>query len=87
MLVKVIFPYCLPGIIGSLSKSLRGAFMCLAGAEMLGVNLGIGYFTEKYKSFADYRCVLAGIVTVGVITTVIDMAVNKAKNVLIKWEN
>lgn len=87
MLGKVIFPYCLPEIIGSLSKSLRGAFMCLAGAEMLGVNLGIGYFTEKYKSFADYRCVLAGIVTVGVITTVIDMAVNKAKNVLIKWEN
>ncbi|MCR4991587.1 MAG: ABC transporter permease subunit [Lachnospiraceae bacterium] len=87
MLVKVIFPYCLPGIISSLSKSLRGAFMCLAGAEMLGVNLGIGYFTEKYKSFADYRCVLAGIVTVGVITTVIDMAVNKAKNMIIKWEN
>lgn len=86
MLTKVIFPYCLPGIIQSLSKSLRGAFMCLAGAEMLGINLGIGYFIEKYKSFADYRCVLAGIVTVGVITTVIDMIVNKAKNVLIKWE-
>ena len=87
MLIKVIFPYCLPGIIGSISKSLRGAFMCLAGAEMLGVNLGIGYFIEKYKSFADYRCVLAGIVTVGVVTTVIDLAVNKLKKSLIRWEN
>ena len=86
MLWKVIFPYCLPGIIGSISKSLRGAFMCLAGAEMLGINLGIGYFTDKYKAFADYRCVLAGIVTVGVLTTVIDMAVNKARTALIKWE-
>ena len=86
MLWKVIFPYCLPGIIGSISKSLRGAFMCLSGAEMLGINLGIGYFTEKYKSFADYRCVLAGIVTVGVITTVIDLAVNKAQRAIIKWE-
>lgn len=86
MLRKVIFPYCLPGILTSLSKSLRGAFMCLAGAEMLGVNLGIGYFIEKYKSFADYRCVLAGIVTVGVITTLIDLGVNKLKKVLIRWE-
>ena len=86
MLWKVIFPYCLPGIIGSISKSLRGAFMCLSGAEMLGINLGIGYFTEKYKSFADYRCVLAGIVTVGVITTVIDLGVNKIQKAVIKWE-
>ena len=87
MLWKVIFPYCLPGIIKSISKSLRGAFMCLSGAEMLGINLGIGYFIEKYKSFADYRCVLAGIVTVGVITTLIDLGVNKLEKVIIKWEN
>jgi NitT/TauT family transport system permease protein len=86
MLVKVIFPYCLPGIISSISKSLRGAFMCLSGAEMLGINLGIGYFIEKYKSFADYRCVLAGIITVGVITTVIDIVVNKIEKAVIKWE-
>jgi len=86
MLWKVILPYCLPGIIKSISKSLRGAFMCLTGAEMLGINLGIGYFIEKYKSFADYRCVLAGIVTVGVITTVIDILVNKAEKTLIRWE-
>ena len=87
MLVKIIFPYCLPGIIRSISKSLRGAFMCLSGAEMLGVNLGIGYFIEKYKSFADYRCVLAGILTVGVITTVIDILVNKVEKSMIQWEN
>ena len=87
MLGRVIFPYCLPGIIKSISRSLRGAFMCLTGAEMLGINLGIGFFIEKYQSFADYRCVLAGIVTVGVITTVIDILVNKAEKTLIRWED
>lgn len=86
MLFKVIFPYCLPGIIKSFSGSLRGAFMCLAGAEMLGINIGIGYFVEKYKSFADYRCVLAGILTIGTVTTVIDILVNKLEKALIKWE-
>lgn len=86
MLFKVIFPYCLPGIIKSISKSLRGAFMCLSGAEMLGIGTGIGYFIEKYKSFADYRCVLAGILTVGVITTVIDICVNRIEKSFIKWD-
>ena len=85
MLVKVIFPYYLPGIIGSVSRSLRGAFMCLSGAEMLGINLGIGFFIEKYKSFADYRCVLAGIFTVGVITTLIDVGIRKLEKTLIRW--
>ena len=87
MLFKVIFPYCLPGIIGTVSRSLRGAFMCLSGAEMLGINLGIGFFIEKYRSFADYRCVLAGIFTVGVITTLIDIIVKKIEKKVIKWRD
>lgn len=87
MLFKVIFPYCLPGIISSVSKSLRGAFMCLTGAEMLGINIGIGFFIEKYRSFADYRCVLAGIFTVGVITTIIDIIVKKIEKKVIKWKD
>ena len=85
MLFKVIFPYCLPGIIQSISGSLRGAFMCLSGAEMLGVNLGLGYFIEKYKSFADYRCVLAGIIIVGFVTTLIDILVGRVRKRLIHW--
>lgn len=60
--------------------------MCLSGAEMLGINLGIGYFIEKYKSYADYRAVLAGIVVVGVITTVIDIFVNRVEKTVIRWE-
>ena len=72
-------------VIGSVSKSLRGAFMCLSGAEMLGINLGIGFFIEKYKSFADYRCVLAGIFTVGVVTTLIDIGIHQAEKALIRW--
>lgn len=86
MLFKVIFPYCLPGIIQSISGSLRGAFMCLSGAEMLGINLGIGYFIEKYRSFSDYRCVLAGIVVVACVTTIISILMNRFQKSIIHWE-
>jgi len=86
MLFKVIFPYCLPGIIQSISGSLRGAFMCLSGAEMLGINLGIGYFIEKYRSFSDFRCVLAGIVVVACVTTIISILMNRLQKAIIHWE-
>lgn len=86
MLFKVIFPYCLPGIIQSISGSLRGAFMCLSGAEMLGINLGIGYFIEKYRSFSDFRCVLAGIVVVAGVTTIISILMNRFQKAIIHWE-
>lgn len=85
MLYKVIIPYCLPEIIISISKSLRGAFMCLVAAEMIGINGGIGYYTETYKAYADYRRVLAGIVTIAVLTTVIDIIVHQLKKRIVKW--
>ena len=86
MIYKVILPYCLPGIIISISKSLRGAFMCLVAAEMIGINGGIGFYTETYKAYADYRRVLAGIIAIGFVTTVIDIVVTKIEKTVVKWK-
>ena len=85
MIYRVVLPYCLPSIIISVSKSLRGAFMCLVAAEMIGINGGIGFYTETYKAYADYRRVLAGIVTIAIVTTVIDIIVNKIEKRIVKW--
>ena len=85
MIYKIILPYCLPGIIISVSKSLRGAFMCLVAAEMIGINGGIGFYTETYKAYADYRRVLAGIVTIAILTTVIDIIVHQLEKRIVKW--
>ena len=85
MLFKVILPYCLPGIITSISKSLRGAFMCLQGAELLGLSSGIGYYISKYSTNINYRVVLSGIVVIAIITTVIDLIVNKIEKTVVKW--
>ena len=85
MLFKVILPYCLPGIITSISKSLRGAFMCLQGAELLGLSSGIGYYISKYSTNINYRVVLSGIVVIAIVTTIIDLIVNKIEKTVIKW--
>lgn len=85
MIFKVVLPYSLPGIIKAVSKSLRGAFMCLVAAEMIGINGGIGFYTETFKAYADYRRVLAGIVTIGFITTIMDIIINKIEKSVVKW--
>ena len=86
MIFKVVLPYSLPGIISGISKSLRGAFMCLVAAEMIGINGGIGFYTETYKAYADYRRVLAGIVSIGFITSIMDLVIKKIEQGLIKWK-
>ncbi|MBQ7641055.1 MAG: ABC transporter permease subunit [Acholeplasmatales bacterium] len=85
MIFKVVLPYSLPGIITAISKSLRGAFMCLVAAEMIGINGGIGFYTETYKAYADYRRVLAGIVTIGFITSIMDIVITKIEKSIVKW--
>jgi len=85
MIFKVVLPYSLPGIISAISKSLRGAFMCLVAAEMIGINGGIGFYTETYKAYADYRRVLAGIVTIGFITSIMDIVITKIEKSIVKW--
>ena len=47
MLFKVILPYIIPAIIVGLSRSLRSAFLCLTGAEMLGASAGLGFFIKS----------------------------------------
>ena len=86
MLFQVILPYTLPDIIGGLPGTLRGAFLCLTGAELLGATSGLGYFVKKFSDYADYTNVIAGIVLMGIVVTIIDVLVKKLESSLIKWK-
>ncbi len=85
MLFHVILPYSIPGVIGSLPGSMRGAFLCLTGAELLGASSGLGYFVKKFSDYADYTKVIAGIVLIGVVVTLINLLIRLLEQHLIKW--
>ncbi|MCR5350241.1 MAG: ABC transporter permease [Acholeplasmatales bacterium] len=85
MLFKVIFPYILPSIIVGLSRSLRAAFLCLTGAEMLGASAGLGFFIKTYERNLDFRAILAGILVLALVVSVIDILVKKLEKRVIKW--
>lgn len=85
MIFKIILPYSLPDVIGRLSTSLTSAMLCLTGAEMLGASSGLGYFVKKYSDYADYTKVIAGIILIGIVTTVLNILVIKLEQKVIKW--
>lgn len=86
MIMKVILPYSMPDVIGRLSTSLTAAMLCLTGAEMLGASSGLGYFVKKYADYADYTKVIAGIIWIGIVTTVLNMVVTKLQEKVIRWK-
>ena len=85
MLFKVILPYIVPAIIVGLSRSLRSAFLCLTGAEMLGASAGLGFFIKMYERNLDFRAILAGILVLAVVVSIIDLLVRKLEKRIVKW--
>jgi NitT/TauT family transport system permease protein len=86
MLFKVILPYCMPGILSSLTGTIRAALLCLTGAELLGASSGLGYFVKKFSDFADYTKVIAGIILMGVVVTILVAIIQQLQKKLIKWQ-
>ena len=86
MLFKVILPYIIPAIIVGLSRSLRSAFLCLTGAEMLGAKAGLGFFIKMYERNLDFRAILAGILVLAVVVSVIDILVKKLETRVVRWK-
>jgi NitT/TauT family transport system permease protein len=86
MLFRVILPYCMPGILSSLTGTIRAALLCLTGAELLGASSGLGYFVKKFSDFADYTKVIAGIILMGVVVTLLVAAIQQLQKKLIKWQ-
>lgn len=85
MLFKVLLPYMLPGVVGSLKISLSTSIMILTLAEMMGATSGMGYFIKNYADFANYTNVIAGIILVGVVITFLNNLVNFIESKTIRW--
>lgn len=85
MFFSILFPYSVPSILNALSGSLTSAFMVLTAAEMIGARSGLGWFVKYYSDYADYTRVVAGIILIGVVVTVLNVAIKFADEKLVRW--
>jgi NitT/TauT family transport system permease protein len=74
----VIFPACLPQILTSLRIALGIAWLVVVAAEMIAVNSGLGYLIIDARNAGKrYDLVVAGMVMIGLIGLVLDLAVRR----------
>lgn len=86
MLFKVLLPYSVYPIIANLRIRVADAFMVLTFAEMIGSNVGLGFYVKRWSNFAKYDKVFAGIVLIGVVVTIINKLIKACENKFIRWK-
>jgi NitT/TauT family transport system permease protein len=85
MVRRVLLPYLLPRIINSLTVQLTVSVMTLTAAEMIGANVGMGYFVRRALDYANYAQALAGIFFIAVVISVLNAIILQLKKRVVKW--
>lgn len=85
MIRKVLLPYILPGVVGGLKVSMTTSVMMLNFAELMGATHGLGYYIQNAITYANYTHAVAGILTIGIVVTILSALVTKVQKVAIRW--
>ena len=85
ILLKVVFPYSLPGIYDSLRVAIGWAWSSLILAEVVGANTGIGHMIMESQRFLKTANVIFGIILVGVLGVFLDYLFKRLYPKLFQW--
>ncbi len=76
---EVLLPASLPSIIAGLRISAGAGWQSLIGAELIAANSGIGLMMVRGQGALDTRIVMVGMIAVGVIGMLIDVALRSVE--------
>ena len=78
LLTRVVFPSVVPQIVVGMRLALGVAWLVVVAAEMIAVNSGLGFLIVDARNAGDrYDLVLAGMVLIGVIGLLLDLAMRR----------
>ena len=83
-LTEVLFPAAIPSIIAGLRVSAGLGWMSLVGAELIVASSGMGYLIVKGQSAIATDIVMAGMLAIGLVGVVIDVALRQIEARLLK---
>jgi NitT/TauT family transport system permease protein len=83
-ITEVLFPAAVPSIIAGLRIGAGLGWMSLVGAELIVASSGMGYLIVKGQSAIATDIVMAGMVAIGMVGVVIDLALRRVETALLK---
>ncbi|MBS1270835.1 MAG: putative aliphatic sulfonates transport permease protein SsuC [Gammaproteobacteria bacterium] len=86
LLRHVILPNALPEIFTGLRTSMGVCWTTVVAAELVAANKGLGFMIMAASKFMASDLVVVGIVLIGIIGFLIEMAMRKAEQKLIPWK-
>lgn len=85
MFGRVILPAATPYILAGVRIGIGTAFIVVIVSEMIAVNEGLGFRILEAREFMWSDKIMAGMITIGLLGLLIDMAVSQLNNHLLRW--
>jgi NitT/TauT family transport system permease protein len=85
MFTRVILPAATPYILAGVRIGIGTAFIVVIVSEMIAVNDGLGFRILEAREFMWSDKIIAGMITIGLIGLLIDTAVSRLNNHLLRW--
>jgi NitT/TauT family transport system permease protein len=83
--LRVILPAATPYILAGVRIGIGTAFIVVIVAEMIAVTDGLGYRILEAREYFWSDKVIAGMLTIGLVGLLIDFAVTRLSNHLLRW--
>src|SRR5580704_15842693 len=85
LLTHVVLPTTLSSIFTGLRIAIGVSWMSIVGAELIAASSGLGYMINYYQQVLRTDLVIVGMITIGVIGLVMDLASRWIERLLLPW--
>jgi NitT/TauT family transport system permease protein len=83
---KVILPLTVPHILTALRVALGVAWATLVASELIAAQQGLGALIQNASSYFLLDVIYVGIICIGLVALVMDMALRRASARLVAWQ-
>jgi len=87
LITKIILPLALPNIFTGLKLESGMSLRTGVVAEMLAIPSGLGYLLMKGESLIDTQLIFAVLITMGIISFLIDCTIRRIEKRLLIWKD
>jgi NitT/TauT family transport system permease protein len=85
--LKVMMPMSVPHMLTALRVALGVAWATLVAAELVAAQQGLGAMIQNASAFFDLRSIYLGIICIGVLALLMDVALRLLSRRLVSWQD